>query len=66
MAAVKSVIYNNGEEELFALVIADKGGHLLDLIVFDANTGAPTLVRDVPRRAKADYDEAGGGRTYHD
>lgn len=65
MNAVKSVFYNNGEAELFALVVADKGEHELDLIVFDQDTGASSLVRNVPRRAKADYGPEGGGRTWH-
>ena len=65
MAAAKTATYNNGEEFLYALVVSE-ADHRADLIVFDGNTGASSLVRDVPKRAKKDYGDEGGGRTYDD
>lgn len=67
MAAVESVYYNDGTEggeDCFAL-IKENNGDMLDLLVFDASTGAPQHQDEVPRREKSDYDEAGGGRTWH-
>lgn len=65
MRDVKSVFYNDGNnEDLFALVTHDDGDGQLDLIVFSAE-GVPGVVKNVPRRDKADYGAEGGGVTWH-
>ncbi len=67
MHPVKSVLYNDGNaggEDLFALVVADKGDTKHDLVVF-TNQGVSSIERDVPRREPKDYGPEGGGRTWH-
>jgi len=53
-----------GGEDLFAIVTEDNGGDNLNLLVAD-NNGAFGYHNSVPRREKSDYDEAGGGDTWH-
>lgn len=63
MAKVESVLFNDGNNLLFALRAHDNHDGTADLIVFDKN-GVSSLHEAVPHREPDDYDEEGGGRTY--
>lgn len=65
MDDVKSVAYNTGDGDAFAIVLDDAGDGNLDLLVFDPETAAPGYKYDVPRRAPSDYGPEGGGHTWH-
>lgn len=65
MDAVKAVKYNDGEKDLFAIVVDDLGGSLVNLMVVDPYAGSVTFQTNVPKRDKKDYDAAGGGRTWY-
>lgn len=62
----RHVWFNAGGDQTkqYALVVADKGGTLLDLLVADEN-GAWGHKRDIARREPADYGPEGGGDTWH-
>lgn len=60
---VHSVLYNTGERNTFAIILADKGDHKLDLAVLTDH--GFERKNDVPRRAPADYGPEGGGHTWH-
>lgn len=66
MHDVKSVKFNDGNnEDVFALVVGDPGGHKLHLYVIPGN-GPAYRENDVPHREKDDYPAGGGGgRTWH-
>ena len=63
MPLAHSVTYNDGQDEVYALVI--KGdpfeGSELDLFIPETKE----VVKSVPNRAKDDYGPEGGGRTWH-
>ena len=63
MALAHSVTYNDGENDLYALVIKGSAldGNDLDLFIPETKE----VVKGVPNRAKADYGPEGGGRTWH-
>lgn len=65
MACVKSVLYNDGEGNRFAIVVSDNGGGSRDLIVFDPKTGASSLMKDVPRREPSGVEGEDLGVTWH-
>lgn len=58
------VWFNDGKDDCYALVLAEGEGTELDLLVFDASTGAPEHKRGVPRR-EPPYGDDGGGHTWH-
>ncbi len=58
-----AVTYTGNDGETLALV-ADSQGDKADLIVFDKQGGQSSLVKDVPRRDKADADASGSGHTW--
>lgn len=59
------VFFNDGTtEDIYSLVTQDNGGDDLNLFVIPAS-GAPYAKNGVPRREKVDYDDAGGGMTWH-
>jgi hypothetical protein len=60
--SVSVVKFNDGEKEVKALRL-DSDGPKSDLLVLEK--GNLRLEEDVPRRAPSDYDEKGGGRTFH-
>lgn len=62
---VESVKFNDGNNaDLFAIVLKDNGGDNLNLQIIP-DSGTPYVRNSVPRREKKDYDEAGGGDTWH-
>lgn len=66
---VEAVKFNDGtNEDVFALVVGSshEDGNTLDLLTFDPSTGAPEMRHAVPKRDPSDYDESGGGDTWHD
>ena len=60
------VHFNNGSDLEFALVtkVSAEDSNTLDLLSFDASTGAPQNHKGVPRREPADYGPEGGGETW--
>jgi hypothetical protein len=56
----------DGTNPGWALILppANENAAVADLLVFAEDTGASTVVRDVPRRAKG--DESGTGHTFRD
>lgn len=61
MSAVKAKTFTgHGGREHFALVLKEGEDTKLDLLVFDNETGAPGIFKDVPR------GQQGEGITWHD
>jgi len=62
----KPVMFNDGATTTMALVAKVHGPQTVDLITFDAATGASSRLTSVPRRDPSDYAKGGGGgRTWH-
>lgn len=63
--AVTHVFYNDGSDpDVYAIVKKENADGTLNLFIIP-DSGNTDIVNGVPQREKADYDEAGGGRTWH-
>lgn len=65
-APVKHVIYNDGNEERFAIIVGDHGDTKLDLVYWNGTSWQATPPGNPAPRREPPYDENGGGHTWRE